>query len=607
MKPDDRLRLISAYMDGEATEPELAAVEALLRESDESREILDRLLALRRELRESPEGGPDVTAAVRAAIEEPRQRPAAASTKPLVAAFAAGVVLGVAFIGLMPERPAPIAAADVPERVLASQSLVTSLEADLRVVERGWHPEVTERVYDGQIVFRSPETFTVEFQDQTSYPSSEWVPNHSIRVVAEETEWSRSVAGCPTEALPECTPPEPRLEMIINREPFPVASVSALDVVVPVGGFVPAAEPALIGPGQVAGREAIGLRATAAQLSGMIEGLIGRGNWRDVHPTDPVELWLDLETLIPLAFEVYPAATPERNLWAIRQGHTTDEPGQPILVVTWENVRLNEDPSAPRPTTPEEIAAIDAGFVEDPAIGWGALHRPDVPNGMTAHRFGRVQIGAGPEVSVATWSDGRAWLKVEWTTEWTGDHLFGELGLPTRLQTIESGVGYVNDVGDRIALHGRGVDVVVSGSLPPDELLTVAESLDVVGREVPTDWVEASNSSVDEARARIPGLLVPVDPSGFAAPAVRVAADSVALSYAGPGDRSFVLTASRGSTLPPPLDADVRGVELRGGVGRYSPGRGRLEWVESGVVYDLTSTTLSLDALLTIAESLEPE
>ncbi len=51
----------------------------------------------------------------------------------------------------------------------------------------------------------------------------------------------------------------------------------------------------------------------------------------------------------------------------------------------------------------------------------------------------------------------------------------------------------------------------------------------------------------------------------------------------------------------------MRGVIVRGTDGRYSPDRGLLEWVEGNLAISLTSTTMSLDELVAIAESLREQ
>jgi hypothetical protein len=169
---------------------------------------------------------------------------------------------------------------------------------------------------------------------------------------------------------------------------------------------------------------------------------------------------------------------------------------------------------------------------------------------------------------------------------------------------VGSDVAYVNEHGDRIALHGDGIDLVLVGSLPTEALLSVAESIDVTGRPVPRTWAEAASSSVDDARSAVDGLLLPVDLEGFGTPAIRVDTGIAILSYTGPGNRAFLLTQAVDSELSPPLEANMRGVTVRGIDGRYSPDRGLLEWVEGNLTIGLTSTTLALDELVGIAESL---
>ena len=74
----------------------------------------------------------------------------------------------------------------------------------------------------------------------------------------------------------------------------------------------------------------------------------------------------------------------------------------------------------------------------------------------------------------------------------------------------------------------------------------------------------------------------------------------------GPGDRAFTLTQWRSASLVPPTGGDEMGTEVRGTAGRYSPQRGELEWVESGLAVSLRSDTLGLTDLLDVARRLKP-
>ena len=209
-------------------------------------------------------------------------------------------------------------------------------------------------------------------------------------------------------------------------------------------------------------------------------------------------------------------------------------------------------------------------------------------------------------MAVRTWTDGRAWVKVRATRNWPGGRLFGDLGQLVRPAGLGGGMAYWSEDGSRVAVHGSGVDLLVTGSVGGADLARVAASLPVAGRPVPAGWAEAATSTLPEAAAAAPGLRVPHDLRGFAPPAVRVDGRTVTLAYAGPGSRGFLLVQAPGDRLAPPLDDDPLGVRVRGGDGRWSPGRGELEWVEGHRVLTLRSNTLPLEELLTIAASLEP-
>jgi hypothetical protein len=87
---------------------------------------------------------------------------------------------------------------------------------------------------------------------------------------------------------------------------------------------------------------------------------------------------------------------------------------------------------------------------------------------------------------------------------------------------------------------------------------------------------------------------------------VRVAGDVVVRDYAGWGAPAVRLTDAPRGALVPPLDPGVRGVVVRGTVGRYQPTSGELEWVEAGRTFSLRSTSLTLRELLGIAARLQP-
>jgi hypothetical protein len=634
-----------------------------------------RLVAIRQQLRFEPVGAvPDVAPRVMAAVRQ-RDRPAptggaAASAAPgrrrgrllpVAAAFLASAMVGATFIGLGGRRPAQVALADLPARVVAAQRTLTSLAAEVSLVERNWHPSVPERVLAGRLRYRAPESLTLELADRTVYPSAAWVHDDVTLVVTGDRWWTRGPRGCPVEAQPACTPRTPRVRLVERREPFADATPVPLDLVTPVRSFTPAAAPTPLGSRRVGGRAAVGVATTAAQVAPLLAGLAPAGNLRAVHPSDPVELWLDEEALMPLALRVTVAGGGERQRWAAAHGYR-DRPGQVVLELRLRRVALNrpleagafpppppgarpEDagfrdraapegsgephergglrpPRPPRPEAPVDPegsgepqggAPVDRegsgrgepGPAPGTTLGRTALEPAWLPAGFRPYRSGAVG-GGGPRVSVRTWTDGRAWVKVRATSDWPGGRLFGDLGPLVRPLGLGAGVAYASEDGGRVAVHGDGVDLVVSGSLAPADLARVVAGLPVAGRPVPRGWAEAASATLPQAQAASPGLLRPRDPAGFAPPAVRIDGEVVTLAYAGPGSRGFLLVQAPGTRLTPPLDADARGVGVRGSDGRWSAERGQLEWVEAGRTLDLRSATLSLEELLAIAASLEP-
>ena len=629
MRCDQARADLSLAADGELTGGRDAPLAAHLAGCGACTAFQARLATIRQQLRFEPVGAvPDVAPRVMVAVRHrappegsggpqggspvrpapPRRR--GGRLLPVAAAFLAGAVVGATFVGLGGRRPAQVAMADLPARVVAAQRTLTSLAAEVTLVERNWHPDVPERVLAGRLRYRAPESLALQLTDRTVYPSAAWAHNDVTLVVTGDRWWTRGPRGCPVEAQPACTPRPPRVRLIERREPFADATPVPLDLVTPVRSFTPAAAPAPLGAGRVGGRAAVGVATTAAQVAPLLAGLAPAGNLRAFHPSDPVELWLDEAALLPLTLRVTVAAGGERQRWAAAHGYP-DRPGQVVLELSLRGVELNRPLAAGAfPPPPPGARAEDAGFRDQPAPvepGPGTTADPAwLPPGFRPHRSGVVGGAGGPRVNVRTWTDGRAWLKVRATGDWPGGRLFGDLGPLVRPLGLGAGVAYASEDGGRVAVHGDAVDLVVSGSLAPSDLARVAAGLAVTGRPVPGGWAEAATATLPQARAASPGLLRPRDPAGFAPPAVRVDGKVVTLAYAGPGSRGFLLVQAPGARLTPPLDADARGVRVRGSDGRWSAERGQLEWVEAGRTFDLRSATLSLEELLAIAASLEP-
>jgi len=543
---------------------------------------------------------PDVAPRVRAALEAPArpQRRRGWYVGQAAAAFVIAFGLAAAVIGLAGPRTAE--ATDVASLVTDAQTRLHAVDATVSVTEYGWHPDVPERRYAGQLTYAAPETLGLALEDVTAYPASTWRPNDVTVVVDGERSWRSGLAGCPTAGLPDCTPEQPRTVLTRGREPFDSTDPVPLDLVLPVASFVVAGTEQSLGVREVAGRHAIGVEVTAAQIAPLLDGVLRTGNWREVHPTDRARVWLDDDVGVPLTVEVVAKGGFERDRWAAANG-LDEQDGDTLLVWELAEVRINPD-TQPGPLPPPTAGDADDLGLRPDVPGRGPTPRW-LPEGMEAHRSGRVG-----EVDVASWSDGTAWLKIRSTTAWRGGRLFGQDdAVVRRVEFGDSGVGYLVEGGRRVHVHAPDVDVEVTGSLPSDVLLRVAASLGVPGRVVPPDWAEAATATIDAAVEALPGLLVlPDGIDGFVGPAVTVTDGTAVLTYSGGGTRAFTLAQSRGEVLGPPVDDVVMSVEVRGLAGRFTPARGALEWVEGGRVTTLRSRTLGLAELLTIAAALEP-
>ena len=578
MRCEEIRAILSAALDGEAAPEDAATARRHLPGCAECRAHVEAWERVRRELAVA-DAPPDLVGDVLGRIDQrPARRSAVRRALPLVAAAVAGLVVGATLVSARPGRGPELVGADIPRRVLAAQTRLDRLGARVEIVERGWHPSVPVRHYTGTLSYRAPETIALRLRDRTRYPSGRWLPNHVDVVVDGATWWARGPAPCPTEAQPRCTPNEPRVRVVTGREPFADDLPAPLDLVLPASGFA-IGDDALVleGSRRFDGRSATGVVTTAAQIGALLDFLRLAGNWRPIAPTADVTLWLDTETLVPVGVDAGSA------------------PGGPALQLRLLDLAPSVPPfdSAPPPAPVVRDAGFRDGAAPAARPGW-------LPAGMRPHRHG----AAGP-VTVTSWSDGRAWVKVRSTTSWSGGRLFGGLGDVVRTLALPGqGVGYVAEGGRKVAIHGTDVDAVVTGSIPARDLERIAASLGVRGQRVPAGWAEASTASMATARAALSPLLVLRDSKDYAAPSIRVDGDTVTLGYAGAGDRGFVLVQAPGTSLAPPIDADVTGVRVRGRVGRWTPDTHTLEWLERGHLVELRSRTLRLAELVDVAGQL---
>ncbi|HZD24530.1 MAG TPA: hypothetical protein VE569_14190, partial [Acidimicrobiia bacterium] len=125
------------------------------------------------------DGAPDVLDSVLTEVSRPPQRWWAVAAVALV-----GLTVG-ALLGTLSSRVDVGLASELAELFYVTGSGVDGIEADLVVVERGVHPDVPERVYNGSIGYVAPERLAIDLVDTTAYPSADWVHNDLHLVIAD--------------------------------------------------------------------------------------------------------------------------------------------------------------------------------------------------------------------------------------------------------------------------------------------------------------------------------------------------------------------------------------------------------------------------------------
>lgn len=540
----------------------------------------DRLQTLRSSLDAmSTDAAPDVVDRVMTAL--PRQVP----VRPLrwlspALGVATGVVIGVVLAGGL-SGPGVSVAGRLPDEVIARQALLKQMSATFTITER--IKPGSERTYNGAVHFESPEYLALRV-DQIDGPGG-WSENDWTLLVDNTTSLVTEPFPCPE--LGGCVESPPRSVRVVGRDPFSATVVAPLDVVIPAAVLKGAEEPPALPERTVAGRVAVGFEVTAAQARPLLDAYVRTGNWREVHDTDPVSIWLDSEYLTPLLVEVTAAQTPDRTLWAARRGY--EDGREPFLTIEYQSLTFVEE-ERPSLDNTTDVSSRDSGFRP---TALPTLIEPGMPLVSSGHIDGFV------ETEVWAWSDGRAWIRLDRTVNWAGTGLFGNSGLSVEGVATEQGVVYQAGDGSRVFVHGDGYDAVVAGSVATEELVAIAGMLPGPQRAVPASWPEAPIAEEAAERAYMP-LGVP----DFGEPILHSSNDALVIDLFGGGERAVRITQRAGDRISPPLDPDARAVRLRGVIARYSPTFGILEWVEDELLFTLEAPGLALTDAIEIAEAL---
>lgn len=618
MRCDVAERELSAALDGEP-------IDAAARSHAETCPSCGRFEAQARRLREAVrlEPAPAVPDLVEPIMDRIRLEPRRPGWGREVAAFAAAAVVAALVAGGLPgirSGPPSVTASEIPQRVAEASREVSAYRAVFDVVERGFADEVPERRFEVRVAFRAPERFLAQVRDRTQYPSAAWPPNN-VTIAVDGDRWSlNGPATCPREALPAC-PTGEALVAVRGRAPFDGDTPLPTDIVLPVKTLSGSGRLRVLGEDDVAGRRVVRVELDHRDAAPLFGFLQAGGSWRPFFPLDRVEVALDAETWFPVAYRVRAAGGAERRAWALRNGLPDERPGSVVLEVEARSVR-EAVPRGWRPPV-EGAEAENRGFRE--ATRETLPFRPTAPEDLVGLRPYRSGV-LGEEV-VTSYAQGLSWLRIRETRSWDRQALFGDVGpLAAPVRLPRGGVAYQEpptaSLGRRLAIHASDTDLFLESNLPMDRLLEVAASLPVRGLATPDAWrtrrlpggmLEVGVPVARAARA-FPSLALP----RWLPPEYRLwtlhlfrggEGDAVTAYFrrAGgePDDVGIRLHQAEGAGLPPPTDPGALAVRIGDEVGRYSPIRGELEWIEGGVYRSLRAEGLDLDHLVAIAGSLE--
>ncbi|HEV8622365.1 MAG TPA: zf-HC2 domain-containing protein [Actinomycetota bacterium] len=552
---------------------------------------------------------------------------------PVAAALAVGLVVGSLAVGGPWQRPEGLSvdAAEVTRGVAAAATTLSSYQARFAVTEYHFAPDVPVREFSMNVWFQAPERFRLDVVDHTQYPSKDVTPTDLELIVNGSSWYSVGPSACPIDVCP------PRQTVVENRVPFSSTTPAPTDLILPVTSLADANQLEVVGRGSLLGRPAIEVRLPFDLAEPLFPFLSLGGSWRPFFGSDQVDLWLDATSWLPLSYAVYPARGRERDEWALRFGLPSESPRQPIFQV----VALSVDRQPPGAGTfriPQTSGGTDQGakpvsiFQASEETGFRPIEPEDV-DGLSMYQVVLPPASTSkgePSQTLITYSKGLAWLKLGETRDWTSNTLYGPVSLQAQEVSLANGsVAYYEpataDHGRRLSIHAVGTDLYVETNLSRDMLLHVAGSLRVTGIPIPAAWaVRTSPEGVTErvtlaqAAAETPfTIMLPASealPAGYSvasAEIVRLHQDTALNVYFQQQDTDLGTGPIRlheevATKLPPASSAAQSEVEVRGVIGRWTPDRNQLEWVEQGVYLSLDAGGLSLADLLAVAASLEP-
>lgn len=569
---------LSARLDGEGSAADAGSLDEHLAECPACRRHARDLEAVRRALRVQPaEAVPDLAPTIMRRLQRTREvspwRTRIRSAT-VGAAAAAALLLGTS----LPwgEGPRDVAAAtEITDGVRSAARALHAYDAELTITERGWHPLVDARHMTAHVQFEAPERFRLEVRDHTEYPDGEWPSNDTTVIANGHRWWIDETTSCPTAALPECGVVVRERRGIARRQPFDGTTALPTDIVVPLetiassGGFEVSSRQTLLG------RSAHRIVLDYSRALPLVTAIQAGGSWRTFSANDRVDVWIDEETWFPLRF-------------------TVSRPGRaPLLDVRATSFSVPDGFAPGTFSAPRRGTFKPGGWDEKPITALPDELAPGYTAGLVPYRAGTTADGK----AMLSYTRGMTWLKVS-----SGPARRGDLGYLLTAEEIATGSGWMyyqpadGALKRRVEMFAEGVHVQVESNLSREELLRVAESLDVEGRKVPPSVTTLKGAviervDVETALERAPFARRPAYvPPGYDAAVTLLSRSfhetSVSFFYRRPEAEyggGIQVTQSTPAGLLTPTSETPLAVVVGDLEARWFPERGVLEWIEGRV------------------------
>lgn len=613
---------LSAYIDDELGPGQRRVVAEHLATCRDCTREESALRAVRRLVRVHPvEDIPDLAPAIMATIHGrvAEQRGGGWREHFRVGAVAAAAAALVVFGASLPfDRPASdvAAAGEITENVRAAARSLDTYSASFSIVERGWHRAVPERHMTATVDFAVPENIRLEVRDHTDYPSAQWPRNDVTLVATSNRWWIEEPSSCPAVALPECAAPTTwagviERRVVDHRQPFDGTSPLPTDIVLPLETLAASDGFEVLGRDTVAGRETYRLGLSFRQAVPLVAALEVGGAWREFHPLDDVELWIDAETWFPLRFTVSAGTSPDREIWTTARD-LTDRPGDLLLDVTATHFEETGDLPSGTFEVPSSGLRRDGGFEQRPVKGT----TPAYTANLDPYRSGTTPDG----LEIETFTSGMSYLKVVRTAGSIPDEAL------RTAEELELGTGYAyylpatEMAGRRVEISFPNALIELQSNLPRAELIEVAASLPVAGRRAPSTLHKASGVTITriDPRRAFDQLGFTHEPS-YLPSSYRLAnatrsetpggTENLTLLYRRPqgefdGDGIRIVQSAPVAFLSPSSEEFIE-VRLGQNRGRWSIERGELEWIDGDTYRAVAVPAADLYTALRIAEGLE--